>query len=317
VAIAMVKKSTKKVAPSKKTLPVAHASLVAVEEANSTKRRQLNRRGSDDVVDRAVEDHFGHLTPFQKISFKVDDMTLRERIASDRNAMPSGKRLGAAYWRALAMQYVCDSDPVTELVPSNPLLEVSDQLVAALSQLHHKNPAARSVEPMIAYLRHATHINETELIGALKGMLAPLAIKKLSIDTMLVEAMRCVVRLDLKSKHPLVIQAVKGHFDTSLAAQFSKLKMSGISLKVFCQCYSKEASLVMDMTDADVVLAADQSWGMVSCQISRLVSSSILGKTMFGFAERHVQAAAFFQTVDVFLNELESTPAITVASVAR
>jgi hypothetical protein len=281
------------------------------QEQAASKRRQLERRSSDAQIDRSIEEHFAHLTPYQKVTMQVDDKTLREHIHAARVNMRSGQRLGPSFWRDLAIKFIALTDPVASLEPSNHDLPISERLCAAVDALHHRNPAARSTEPMVAWLRHVQEVNELEFLGVLNACIAPLQVQKSKVDVLIVEIMKLMTRLDLHLRWPHFVRAAKGHFDLALSSHFSRLKHSGVTLATFMDCYRKEVGLVMDASDADVVMSCKTSWDKVSSQTSRLVTGSMLGKAMFGFAQVHVDAATFATRVEEVVDGLGEVAGIT------
>lgn len=135
-----------------------------------TKRRQIRRRGSETTTNRALDEHFWHLTTFPKTTLKVDNMTLRECICHYKKQMSKGEPLGHNCWEVLAQLYVCSSDPVNQRKRPGASLPIADQFLASLGQLHQKNPAARAADPLFTYLRRTGSINEVGLTGLLRSM---------------------------------------------------------------------------------------------------------------------------------------------------
>jgi len=312
------RKASSTTAPAKAApAPKEKATLVDQAEADSPpKRRALTRRGSDAIIDRALTEHFSHLSPFQRVTQVVEGRTLRERIADDRASLSPKQRLSATYWRDLAKLYAAEGCPIAALAPGDDSMTVSDQLVAALAQLHHRNPAARSGEPLIAFLRHAPTVNRSEAVGLCKALIAPAGVRKKNMDSLMVEVMKCFIRCSIVSSYPDIALAMKSHFDSSMSSHYSRLKSGGVGLAVFFQCHEKEAALVLDMDDVHVVLQANGGWGDVSHQINRLTSGSLLGKTCFGFASKHVDAASFATKLHSLLAEVENKPCIDKAVIA-
>ena len=115
---------------------------------------------------------------------------------------------------------------------------VSEQLVEAIGVLHHRNPAHRSTEPLIAYLRHAVSISEVELVGIAKASVAPTTMRKQLVDTVHVEIMRSMGRLGLSQQFPQVAHAMKPHFDAAMCGHFGRLKAGGVCLQVFFECHA-------------------------------------------------------------------------------
>jgi hypothetical protein len=257
------------VSPPKKEKP--DESLLEKAEGEKKRARPLRKRSSDETIDRAIDSHFGHLTPYQKSTMQVDGMLIRERVTRDRHDLGKRrKRMGPSYWIALSAEYLAPEDPINALPNASADDVLSDQLINGLASLHNKNPAVRSVEPLITYLRHTESISAAELNGLCKAVVAPTLVNKTLHDNLLVEMIRALVRLGMHTTHIPTVEAMRSYFDAALTAQYSRLKSSGVTLQVWMACHEKEAALILDMADAKVVLAEKDSWHEVKSQVARL-----------------------------------------------
>ena len=142
----------------------------------------------------------------------------------------------------------------------------------------------------------------------------PCGIKKETIQQMHVELVRMSGKLHVKELYPEVVKACRGHFDIIMTCQFIGLKASGVTIRVFLRSYNKSCALVMDVNDANAVLQA-VCWLTVTLQIARLTSGSLLGRTLFGFADNHTMGAQYSTTVDELLGDLFKLDKITQANI--
>jgi hypothetical protein len=274
------------------------------------KRTQANRRSQDAIIERSLETHFQHLSAQQRTSVKVNGMTLRERVESDRGKLPTGRRLGAKYWDLLSAEFLAATDPVLLIQPTNAAEVVSDGLITVMEILHHASQSRRQSAPMATYLAAATSVNETELIGICAAVVTPTGIRRSAMESLVMDVGALVQRLDLGKKYPAVIQAFRPHLDLALAAQFGKLKTLGLAIEGFLKRFPAAYLLLAD-ADVAAVLAARGSWDSVEQEVHRLVHGSNLGRTLFGFAADLVMAASFSRKLDCVLDDFWAMEAVT------
>ena len=137
-------------------------------------RRQLCRRDTDEATNRAIERHFRGV-PKSCIETKlIDGLSLRQRIARDLRASRAcgkARRLGTTYWRGLRDLYV-DEPSLAEL-PVDKEAKVQTALKRAMEKLVLHATAARSSEPMQAFMRTTSSLNRKELLGLAAMVLKP------------------------------------------------------------------------------------------------------------------------------------------------
>jgi hypothetical protein len=81
---------------------------------------------------------------------------------------------------------------------------ISDALVQALEIAQKANPAQRTNEPINAWLMNTPSINETELIGCIKAIIANRHAGTEQRDSTILEFMRMMLRLDAHTSFPSV-----------------------------------------------------------------------------------------------------------------
>ena len=65
----------------------------------------MGRRNSEQAVDRIVETKSPTLDLVVREAHTVNGELLRDRIARDRKALPTGARLGACYFKGVLMEW--------------------------------------------------------------------------------------------------------------------------------------------------------------------------------------------------------------------
>ena len=298
-------------ASSSTAAPSAGGGADALPEPKK-QRRQLQRRSSDAVIDRAIEDHFRHLSANERATMEVGGLTLRQRVVEDRQNLAACQRLGSSYWRLLAQEFTARTSGSAQSLSSDGETDCDDQLRTALALLHHKNPAQRSVEMLQAYLGQAAQFSRATLKFVCKTLSKPSSVKRTSMNSLMFCFMTYVCKWKLSEKHGDVIQTMTPLFDAALCAQYARVK-SGASLQSFFKANRQEVGLVMHLADADAVLQADatQSWADACPAVTRLVTASASGKAIFGFAEQFVNAARFEDQIEGIISSLHGAAKIT------
>lgn len=145
----------------------ADESGTMMQKRHETKkaRRQLGRRDTDEAVDRSLQAHFGHLPRTSWDALKVNELSLRHRVLKDmRECRGKPSRLGTTYWRRLREEYDVEN-ALGHMKPATANEPVAPELADACYQATHTNPALRTVEPLLGYLRYAGKMNMTELVA--------------------------------------------------------------------------------------------------------------------------------------------------------
>lgn len=115
--------------------------------AKPSARRQLNRRHTDEKVERGIEQHFP-LISHQQLQTVRDaaGRIVSQRVKHDMKKLPSGGRLGATYWRQLRVEFGFDKVRV-EVTTRDPNMPIGDDLLMALKALLDRSSATRCISP--------------------------------------------------------------------------------------------------------------------------------------------------------------------------
>ena len=159
-------------------------------------------------MDRIIEDKFSSLDIVYRETHKVKGLLLRDRILNDKKQLEDGKRLGATYFSALLMEWAGGQATFTDLKPKDSSEGISDSLVQALECCVLPNPAQRTTEPLEALLRHAGPMNQTEIYGMVKAVIANQMLGQPMKDVVILEVMNYLSKVQLQDSWPNLMQAL-------------------------------------------------------------------------------------------------------------
>lgn len=294
-------------APEPGTAAALQAEFDGAGESQQKRRRQLGRRASDEQVERCVQAHFGDLPKSVVETCVVNGQSLRSRIRHDlknlKDEVGRQKRLGVTYWRTLRLEYAGGADGVSTLKVQNSSQPVRDELIQAIEAAVRTNPASRTVEPLVVLLQHTGVLNQKELVGLIKALFANTNIGRQNMDTVHVELMKYFVRHNQTEVRKVELRCLLPSFDAALARQFTRLKRAGVTPTTWLRSHVELASVLLDRSDMDAVLAAG-SWKEVSPQVARLTTSCQLGAALFQFAGVMANSATFADEVKSELTRL-------------
>ena len=146
------------------------------EEPKKMPRRQLNRRDTEQQVERALRGpHFRHLSEATLTHKTIDGLTLRQRLTDAVHALEKGQRIGSTVYTKLARDYGEGEDALEKLKPSDPNEPVNDALLQVLSQLEAENACGKSLKAFQMYMETCSELSERNLLGLVKACLSPRA----------------------------------------------------------------------------------------------------------------------------------------------
>eukprot|EP00971_Amphidinium_carterae_P246127 4888432-Amphidinium_carterae.1 len=169
------KKQTKKEVTKsvpKATLPKDVLSGTASSSTTKMPKRVLQRRDSDEKIERQIQSHFDHMTKTELAAKKVDGKTVHEQIAADRAALKAsgGLRLGARYWEELVAKFGGRDKEVSAVKPLDANQPLSDSLLRLVECALDSNTQKRTEKPLCEHLRKCRPLNDRELVGVCQAV---------------------------------------------------------------------------------------------------------------------------------------------------
>jgi hypothetical protein len=184
------------------------------QRQSSSSRRRLQKRDTDEQVERSLKTHFAGWSTLEIDGHQVDGKTLRQQLADDRSAVREGKRrLGSSYWKEMQAKYGGPSRPSQTLQVHKPDEHVAQQLIDALGSATHNNTTLKSRAPLAQFFASASSLNQKEYVGILRHMMEVRPAASVAAATFFVDFMKFVVRLALHTKYPSETDQVKHLMD--------------------------------------------------------------------------------------------------------
>ena len=152
-------------------------SVPALEDdspALSQKRRRLNRRDSDDQVERLIVSKLSNFTSEAiEGTQSSDGVSIRDYLkGSLREFKNDKKRFNPRFWVTFFQKFPLKRSAAERLeMPEMVYGEISDELLTCLAAAHSENPATRSVEPLERFLEHCGELTKPEVYGLLNGVM--------------------------------------------------------------------------------------------------------------------------------------------------
>ena len=173
--MAVGNKKDKKVVARAKPKAAARAvvvgALLQVHEASEAKapRRRLDRRDSDERVDRVLDRRLTLQERAHAETLVLDNLTIRDHIKTVYKSKGKRARFSNEDWKTIYTNFGLATSTAS-LLPQPPSdLPIRDELADAIGMLHSDNPATRNSDALVALLRHCSPLNERELFGLLGG----------------------------------------------------------------------------------------------------------------------------------------------------
>lgn len=285
--------------------------MVEQKEAGSSSaakrpRKQLHRRATGEQVERALTENFKGWSTLECHGHLVGGKSLAQRIGDDkRDAKATNKRLGSSYWQELREMYSSSTTLASALQVRDHKQGVSDTLVDAIKFSNCANLTKRTKAPLLTYLSTCKAMNQRELCGLLRHLVTIRPSASTAATDLILQAMRCLKRLQVDTKEKATVDVVRPLFDEALVAAYAAMRREGIPTGHFWEVHGDIASMVVDGQAVQAILNQKGSWLLVSSQLRRVRSESELGSKMFGFAAAEVVS----EEVGVYLDKkLESLP---------
>lgn len=113
--------------------------------------------------------------------------------------------------------------------------------------------------------------------------------------------------------HPLSLQVFRPTMDQCLSRNYLRLKKSGVRTTTWLKSHSHLLQILVPMAAFNRVLAAEGEWGTVANEITTLMDSSVVARTIFGFCGQLLSASNYMSKIEQYLGELASS--ITMDSI--
>ena len=146
------------------------ATVVPAPAPQEVRRRQLDRRDSYEIAERALDHKFEHRGVNWRTKVTADGLGPIEYVRRQHKKNKAhSKKLDTKFWIRFFADMGLDGSAQTDLLEAPPDLSVRSDLVEALGVAHNGNPAGDPSAALCSFLEHCEKLNRAELFGLFCG----------------------------------------------------------------------------------------------------------------------------------------------------
>ena len=288
--------------------PVIPPPFIAIEDdEDGTNVRSLERRSSDEQVERYCERKLSHV-PDERMETLRDgeNLSIKGFIKKElRQKRLVQGRLASAFTVILYTRF----DLLTgtwDLLPK-PVRSVRDnELIEFLELCHDENPCLRSIKPLIGYLLGVKLLDQMNFIALLKGVLAGplLAIEK--AFRLQAAVLEYIARTEANIHFPREWEIVKCQLDVAMRFCHEKSMKDGVSTAQWLTTRARAMKLYAPGHVIDDLIGADGDYAKVPDAVKLVVQSNFLtARSVFKDAWLGCAKHFFFEELNQSLKDLE------------
>lgn len=290
-------------APKKRPLVDSLDLCSAGVQKQNIKRKQLDRRDTEQAVERILNEHFAGFTRAQTDVMTVDGLTLRQTLIDRKRDKKgdAGSRLGTKLYSELGRAFALESSPVRALQVKDLSETVQPSLYQALKTAQDPNPAKRSKQPLYNFFSSVKDLNQKETVGLLRSISESAHVKGTAGRLHAFEVLKFIINSGLDKKFPEEISIMASTFDETLAGTFEDMTKEHMPMATWWQNFSKYVRVLGCFDDFTQIMDELNNWSNVASQLQRVVTGTLLGRKMFGGASSIVLLTDFSNSVDAQL----------------
>ena len=278
----------------------------AKASATMRKRRRLERRDTEDKVDRVLASHFKDFSSVDTDGTVKGGKTLRQKLLEEqRERAEGGGRISTATIKALRTEYMAVKDPIKSLTILDKSQHFNADMMRALGTAEAANPAKRSKAPLYSYLETAATMNQKETVVLLRTIVGTAPSMSVALRKHILEILKCVVRLGLYTQFPEECLVLKPVFDETLALTWCAMKAGGMPMEQFWEAYGHLSKPIGLFEDFERIMLEEGSFNQVKDYIMKVTDSSLFGAKLFGAAAVMLKVEDFSAAVDAELVKLK------------
>lgn len=280
------------------------------------KRRQLNRRTTDDAVDRLLREQFPTLSQQDTDLTTVNGMTLRQTLLqAKRDAKNGNKRLAAAYYKGLKDEFEVKQPGANSLKVRDPNEPVQPALVQALAASSSTNPAKRSKQPLYNFFSSCRDLNQKGTVGLLRSVADINVASSVAARKHVLEVIKFLVNSELHNKFKVEVATLSDLWDETLALTYVYMKRERMPTATWWHNFRGYVQILGDTTDYDRIMKEESGWANVFEPLMRVTRRSENGRKLFGGALELVSSERFSSALDAKLLELRGVKEIKLATI--
>ena len=252
------------------------------ETETSKRRKQYTPRSEDVAVVKIMREQFPGWTEAMTDVVLRDELTLRQRLARDRQLWKTGagEPMGCYYYMRLRELY-CGQSP-EDLIP---LLDDSLSQDKLLTKALGKAILGHKDFTMLAeWMLSVSDLNQKNLCAFFRGLMRIPILGSSENVRFLLEALLFIREKGLHERYEKEWLALFPYMDRACVRSLKLWKQEGQTMTKWWVVHEKAASLIMPAALVNEALSCSSSFRDIRNQLLTLTSSSELGCLMFGAA---------------------------------
>eukprot|EP00971_Amphidinium_carterae_P342801 6482235-Amphidinium_carterae.2 len=272
------------------------------------KRAQVHRRTEQDIIQRAIDDHFGTFSNVEvdAILRGTPPLTLRQRLTKERaESDVKHFRFAPSLIAELRQLYASENSVESRLKVRDEEQEVDPGLIAAMTALQHKNKAVQSKDPLYAWLETSKRLNQKSLMGILRHVNT----LNLHWPASRSHALRILTLLTDKQwhvKHKDDFAVLAGRWDELLALSFAAARKQGLDVEKWWTANSTACEVLPSHLSFQKIMSETVAWANVLDELQYVTDHTLLGKRMFAQIADTIGVEAFSASLIAEVDKCES-----------
>jgi len=268
-------------------------------EESLSKTKSLRRRGSDEIVEKAIRDNFAGWSQTETHVNKVEGKTIFQHIQDAKREKKVGNdiKLGKLYYSILRKKFETPDAPAQRLdaLVTDDTEDIDQSLVDGLMGLVR---VKRSIELFLSWTETTEAVNQLCLVAAFKQLLKLPPQRTHENASLTIAVLRMIKRLGLHTKHTDEMSVMQEHFDSAAVKNFSCFKARGLGASQWWAANKDWAGLVLPSAEVDKCLAEEGCWSNVQKELHAVAMSSDIGHRLFSRALQQVELDEISDIVD-------------------
>lgn len=292
--------ASKDIKEKKQTPPLVHSDSIVeaidVAENASMHETPQPKQCEQRALKKCLVDNFAGWPDILTHMTFVDGLNLVDTLARDRERMKrdSDFKMGKFYYQHMRETFGGTSpEALIAVEDENEPDDMSLQKVLRQAFAHN-----RKLEPLAEYVKSVSDLSQKNAAALLRASMRLSPTSSMESTSILVDVLRCLVRLDIVNKHPATFGPAKAHFDSALCKSLATAKKNKVTGKDWWERYRNVASAFVPQDSVDRIYKCTNSFNDIKGDLKIVVASSRLGDALVGKAyeqTKHYDVEALIQ----------------------
>ena len=275
--------------------------------AAQAKRDRLSRRDSDEKADRAVIWRLGHLDPKLWEGLRNEQgESIRDKVKEEIRGKKDKKgRCSTKFWSKIFEEFRMAESLGGLLDEPTEEEDIDEDLLEAVSILHHENPTQRRPGPLEDFLSCCRRLNQSEIFGLLQAIMESPTLVRGNAMRVQVAALKYLCREQSHKEFPQYWKVVSQILDAALQWSYEDHVSRGMSDAAWLRVNGKCLGLFSLQSDLDTLHNCGGEYETVPQEVRRVCKESLTGKSVYQAAWLQASRAIFVLNIADAMKVLE------------